>query len=814
MTNPTHLKNSDQEPITAAEHAHRDLIDGVEVSAGGGSCIRVGADTPSLVASLGVGTSETSSTEKVADPSSPLTLPQDGKAAVDDVQGLDFAPHGAFTGLHGDHLSTPGKDVSRSSRNVSTEPGNVQRRISSEKEISQEQGDSITLDQPRENAPTTTGDGDTHPSKTNPASNQSTWTFADAVKNANAANGKAKIETVFARPSREKLLKLIEMADDDTCDDDAMLEAMDDAIPYPQKTAVTHFWVETGSDLAAQSNDKIISSIFSENDSATWSKILPDFVQVNKTRGGDLVIHVATESAKTAMSEQKITIFGNQYGVAPPRAPRSSRGGGFQGPSNSIHDHYFIDIIGIPSNFDSKKLIRLLRRFKTSPIFQGYKTTVRGGACHGNIWRVYFRASDMPVPLTINRHPVDQIKLDDIYYAVFAKNYVKSSVARENNRSAHCLDLDWIEESAQGPPEANGDSNTTNMKKAKTGKVIDLSEVNPGTNELQNEQESVEQPLQDDPMGALFDSSKTNNNLIQNEPPSEQARASNSFLKPKKTSKRKQEDLAKSWASDNLVDHLRDLQLKTLLVKFSDPQRQAYHVTIGDIPHLTSSDLSTSIKRTQTKDGRLDWHPDNLSLKEIVDLLAQHAVQSDDLVDNVTRRERYAAIPFAEPLEAWLNEGKIDELWQWASVNTLTANFHITDLNTTKPAAFQTFVRLHTWHRWISATTAPEAMSFAEGFKHVFGCLPTVEDLNNFPMDAAFAETLELPEGLSFLGVEDALSALEVWLSLQARDMLDKDAWLISITKRPVIPLPTHAGSRLFSADTLWNVYTQHLAMS
>ncbi|KAH9088219.1 hypothetical protein Ae201684P_015554 [Aphanomyces euteiches] len=73
-------------------------------------------------------------------------------------------------------------------------------------------------------------------------------------------------------------------------------------------------------------------------------------------------------------------------------------------------------------------------------------------------------------------------------------------------------------------------------------------------------------------------------------------------------------------------------------------------------------------------------------------------------------------------------------------------------------------------------------------------------------MDAAFAERLELPDGLSFLGVEDALSALEVWLSLQARDMLDKDAWLISITERPVIPLPTHAGSRLLSADTLWNV--------
>ncbi|KAH9108138.1 hypothetical protein AeMF1_016635, partial [Aphanomyces euteiches] len=175
----------------------------------------------------------------------------------------------------------------------------------------------------------------------------------------------------------------------------------------------------------------------------------------------------------------------------------------------------------------------------------------------------------MPVPLTINGHPVDQIKLDDVYYAVFAKNYVKSSVARENNRSAHCLDLDWIGQSAQGPPEANADSNTTDVKKAKTGKVIDLSEVNAGTKDQQYEP-AVEPPLQDDPMGAQLDSSKTNNNDIQNEPPSEQARASNSFLKPKKTSKRKQEDLAKSCASENLFDHLRDLQLKTLLVKFSD----------------------------------------------------------------------------------------------------------------------------------------------------------------------------------------------------------------------------------------------------
>ena len=623
--------------------------------------------------------------------------------------------------------------------------------------------------------------------------------FAAAVKNAKTANGKPKVPMVYARPTRDQLLKLIQMADDDSCTDEAMLEAMQEVNPYPQKQAVTHFWVTTGSALSQHSNDKIISSIFSENDSASWVALLSDFVQVNKARGGDLVIHVASEETKTSMFGQTITILGDTYPVAAPRQGQRGR----RDPSNSIYDHYFVDIIGVRANFDSTKLIRLLRRSKTSPILQGYKTTIQGGECHGNIWRVYFRQNELPSPLKINGHPIDQLKLDGVYYAVFAKDYVKSTVPRENNRSAHCLDLDWLENPAQGPSEHPVGEPQPEAKRPKQGKVIDLTEVLPGVAQTAPH---VQSPKQDDDMGVASEQPHQGPTTIL--PPSAIASksATTAFEKPKKVVKRKQDDLAKSWVSQNLFDHLRELQVSTSLVPFSMPSRQAYRVTIGNIPELTSNDLSTSIKRTQVKDGRLDWHPDNLSLKEIIDILAQHASHGGDRLNHVEQEEQHAASDPMVPIESWIQEANIDVFWQWASANPLMANFYFADLNNKTPTAFEALVRLHTWHRWISATSAPVALSFVEGFKQVFGMDPTMTCLAEFPKDTAFAQTLSLPDGLSFLDIEDALSALEIWLSLQAKELLDRDAWLISITERPVVALPTTSGPRQFSADTLWNV--------
>ncbi|KAF0735371.1 hypothetical protein Ae201684_008148 [Aphanomyces euteiches] len=70
-----------------------------------------------------------------------------------------------------------------------------------------------------------------------------------------------------------------------------------EAISYPQKQTMTHFWVRNSSALSKHFNDKI----FSENDSAPWAALLSDFVKINKTRDVDHIIHVASEDAKIAI---------------------------------------------------------------------------------------------------------------------------------------------------------------------------------------------------------------------------------------------------------------------------------------------------------------------------------------------------------------------------------------------------------------------------------------------------------------------------------------------------------------------------------
>ncbi|ETV90086.1 hypothetical protein H310_15082, partial [Aphanomyces invadans] len=360
--------------------------------------------------------------------------------------------------------------------------------------------------QPQTNPTTTSIDSQQQPSPPEDATNNSAppttpyMSFAEAVKNAKAANGKQKVQMVFTRPSREQLLKLIEMADDENCTDDAMFEAMQAAIPYKQKQAVAHFWVTTGFALTQHSNDKIISSIFSENDSAPWKALLSDFVQVNKARGGDLVIHVASEETKTAMVGQTITIL------------------------------------------------------------------------------------------------VDQLKMDDVYYAVFAKEYVKSSVQRENH-----------------------------PKRPKQGKVIDLCEIQPGGS---NSEFQAQSPLQEDDMETSLD---------QQPPFVIPTTAKNAtFEKPKKAAKRKKDDLVKTWVTDNLFEHLRDVQVNTSL--------------------------------------------------------------GDELLNHVTQHEQHVASQPMAPVDAWIQEAKIDELWQWASTNALMANFYLAELNNKNPAVFESLYQTFRFH--------------------------------------------------------------------------------------------------------------------
>jgi hypothetical protein len=264
--------------------------------------------------------------------------------------------------------------------------------------------------------------------------------YASALAGTQA--GGTTFKPVLTRPSPAMLSKLLSLAQDDECDDDTFLVAIEEALPYKTKPGLVTLWVETGNALQSFSNDRVIASVFEDNQKAEWNSHLGNFVQINKAREGDLVITVTDETTAREVSGKGITMAdGTQYKVASAMVGKSGKPG-LSGSGSRLGDLFFIDIVGIRYNFDSHTLFKGLRRLKSSPLFQGYKSTIAGTACHSNIWRVYFCTPDIPTNLVVNNHAVDQIKLGGNFYGVFAKNFVRSTVPHQGNRSAHCLDLD------------------------------------------------------------------------------------------------------------------------------------------------------------------------------------------------------------------------------------------------------------------------------------------------------------------------------------------------------------------------------------
>ncbi|RQM18583.1 hypothetical protein B5M09_013314 [Aphanomyces astaci] len=213
--------------------------------------------------------------------------------------------------------------------------------------------------------------------------------------------------------------KLLALAQDETCDDDSLLRAIAEATPYKQKVGKATFWVETGTSLASFKDDQIIAAIFEANQDADWACHLDNFVMVNQPRGGDLVVTVAEEATKLAMIGQTMRILDTSYSVITPPT-------GAGGASRGLDNRFYVDITNIRYNFDSVELMKALRRLKTLPLFQGFRSTIAGTSCHTNAWRIYFCTEDIPTNLIINNHPVDQLRFQGVTYAVYAKLYTPS----------------------------------------------------------------------------------------------------------------------------------------------------------------------------------------------------------------------------------------------------------------------------------------------------------------------------------------------------------------------------------------------------
>ncbi|KAH9110069.1 hypothetical protein AeMF1_015022, partial [Aphanomyces euteiches] len=217
-----------------------------------------------------------------------------------------------------------------------------------------------------------------------------TSTYASVLKQSIDGSRKSDVICYLNRPSHSMLLRLIELAENESTTDEEMHDAIQQALPYPKRVGTGTFWIETASALASETNDKIIRSILGDNQDAPWSSLMMDFLQINKARGGDVVVSVTSEETRLAMLGQTISILGKDYKVSAPRTGGKTRKTNTK-KQNGVDELYYMDIVGTRYNFDSLALLKGLRRLKTNPLYVTYKSTYdqkqNGAPAHPNIWR-------------------------------------------------------------------------------------------------------------------------------------------------------------------------------------------------------------------------------------------------------------------------------------------------------------------------------------------------------------------------------------------------------------------------------------------
>ncbi|KAH9079731.1 hypothetical protein Ae201684P_017413 [Aphanomyces euteiches] len=667
--------------------------------------------------------------------------------------------------------------------------------------------------------------------------------YADLLKGDQDNAPPKRVKTVVNRPKPEYLSKLIDLASQEDANEEDVLEAISQATPIQVKKATTTMWIETNGALydKVYTNEKIIDAIFKENQNAAWSYLLLEFVQLNKTRIGDIVVSVTSRHVKDMLVGKTISIFGKEFTIPVPKV-RSLGSSPSQELNDPMDKFFFMDIVGIRFNFDSAKLFRLLRRLKMKPIFQAYRQHIPNVSCQSNVWRVYFLEAEVPKQLVVNGHPADRLKMDGVAYNVFVKNFERSA-SRTSSASPHLLDLDHAAALMQNPekklpePEGQGaeDQGATQTKRAKVNEEKQHEEpiVQGQSEESQTievippltEQKSNEEPL---PQGGDEESQEMEVTPLEIEPivpPASSQLSSNMEVDPKSTKRTTSQSVDEdgfvvprskkrvaaaqasptfvSWASDNFFNALATIEATTTPVdsQHETPTR-VYIPAIKKISEESLKARDAFVKRQHVADNKLCWHPDNLTMEELVQVL-QASVEEGAAFQHHNQANTTDIAGTELDVVDYIRRCNVDGLWKVVHSHTQSMNVVLTKLATHTYSDYLKVVRMHAWQRWMSATQLPVVDSFTNGFKFTFQEHPKWTRLEEISRVLSFFEDAPKHPAFPTDQVEDALAAFELWIAVQAPLVFRNDAWILYLTRQPVAWLPAKHG-RMLAPSTLW----------
>jgi hypothetical protein len=99
------------------------------------------------------------------------------------------------------------------------------------------------------------------------------------------------------------------------------------------------------------------------------------------------------------------------------------------------------------------------------------------------------------------------------------------------------------------------------------------------------------------------------------------------------------------------------------------------------------------------KSRKLEWHPDNLSLAQIVEILQAEGDESITNSDDQQRLVVEATAVMNQYFVHPVDNAKAEDIWQWFTRFPLQANIVLATVLVDTPHLFDRTVSLHTWHR-------------------------------------------------------------------------------------------------------------------
>ncbi|RHY24564.1 hypothetical protein DYB32_008797 [Aphanomyces invadans] len=609
--------------------------------------------------------------------------------------------------------------------------------------------------------------------------------YAEALRGGSRQPTAFRLKTILTQPSPDQLQRLLDLGADDTDNDDELLQAIAAATPSKPKVATTTIWIETGDSLKEYSNEKIINAVFQENQDAEWADLLLEFVQMNKARSGDVVVSVTSKAVRERLAGKFVSIFGKSFPFA------VGHDGASRLKQNPMDVFFFMDIVDIRFNFDSTKLFRLLRRLKTKPIFQSYRQQVAGIACRSNVWRVYFMGETISDKLIVNGHPIDQLKLDGHKYNVFTKHF-KRSTARAGFHSPHCLDFDDLDTRFNPQPPHQTAAPPSGESIPKRPRVANSSPT------------SLPRKTHGDMEGDMEVDNQTALPPSTTRVPTVEAQ---DFVLATRTKRKSPSDdtRVESWASYNFFDNLRDIQASVKFIDHQGGSRTRFYIPVVD--SVPSQFPTTSyIRQQRVESNRLQWHPDNLTLQELVEILQVSADEANEEFHIPSPAQGDTISGLQLDVLTYITQFKADKLWNLAATKARTWNEVLTTLSVQHPGEFRRLVQVHTWHRWVASTKLPVQDTFQSGFHSIFHESPNWAAVNRLQASSNFRLPSTGHPIATTSDIEEALSAFELWLSAQAPSILFSDEWILYLTQQPVTWLPTLRGARMLTTDALWTL--------